>query len=330
MTVFVDPDVPAPTAATGHLRRRLGRSHESDLGEGVRRLHAGAARRSLPALRPGACPRAHRQGGDGETARLVEASLHPLPQVEGTGLQVIREAGFCAEGTHYDFPKPRTSFPVGHLTTGIAYAFPWHRDVWYSAPAQQINWWLPVLDVREDNAMRFDPQRFDQAVANSSGQFDYYQINTARLNTASQNSDEQQARPAALSYTPVDELVVVPPPGAVMLFSGAQLHASIPNTSGRARFSVDFRTVDVADLNAGRGAPLVDVYCTGTAIRDFRRVADDAPFDEDVVTRLFGAPPPGSTLVFTPPTSGGKRKLTHPLSTRRRGTTARSDNSGRD
>ena len=33
-----------------------------------------------------------------------------------------------------------------------------------------------------------------------------------------------------------------------MLFSGAQLHASIPNTSGDARFSVDFRTVDVADL----------------------------------------------------------------------------------
>ena len=36
------------------------------------------------------------------------------------------------EGTHYDLPKPRTSFPVGHLTTGIAYAFPWHRDVRYA------------------------------------------------------------------------------------------------------------------------------------------------------------------------------------------------------
>ena len=45
----------------------------------------------------------------------------------------------------------------------------------------------------------------------------------------------------------------------------------------------------------------MDVSCTGTAIRDFRRVADDAPFDEDSVTRLFGSPPPGSTLVFTPP-----------------------------
>ena len=62
---------------------------------------------------------------------------------------IIAEAGFPPEFTHYDVPKPRTSFPAGHLTTGIAFAFPWHRDVWYSAPAQQINWWLPIFPVRE-------------------------------------------------------------------------------------------------------------------------------------------------------------------------------------
>ena len=222
------------------------------------------------------------------------------PQSKDLICKIIREAGFCAEGTHYDVPKPRTSFPVGHLTTGIAYAFPWHRDVWYGAPAQQINWWLPVFAARDDNSMRFDLRNFDRAVTNSSSQFDYYRNNTARLNTASQISDERQVRPAALNYSPIDELVVVPAPGAVMLFSGAQLHASIPNTSGRARFSVDFRTVDVADLNEGRGAPLVDADCTGTAIRDFRRVTDGAPFDEETVISLFGAPPPGSMLVFDP------------------------------
>ena len=47
---------------------------------------------------------------------------------------IIIEAGLPVEYTHYDVPKPRTSFPVGHLTTGVAFAFPWHRDVWYSAP----------------------------------------------------------------------------------------------------------------------------------------------------------------------------------------------------
>ena len=77
-----------------------------------------------------------------------------------------------------------------------------------------------------------------------------------------------------------------------------QLHTSIPNSSGRARYSVDFRTVDAGDLLAGRGAPLVDAHCTGTAIRDFRNVADESSFDEETVTQLFGAPPPGAMLVF--------------------------------
>ena len=32
---------------------------------------------------------------------------------------VIEEAGFPPEETHYDLPKPRTSFPVGHQNTGF-------------------------------------------------------------------------------------------------------------------------------------------------------------------------------------------------------------------
>ncbi len=211
---------------------------------------------------------------------------------------IIQEAGFPAENTHYDLPKPRTSFPVGHLTTGVAFAFPWHRDVWYSAPAQQINWWLPIFPVREDNAMSFDLQSFDREVPNSSDTFDYYRNNASRLTTATQVTRESQARPGALNHKPDHELVVLPAPGEVLLFSGAQLHASIPNTSGRARFSVDFRTVDVPDLMAGLGAPLTDVHCTGTAIRDFINVKDESMFDEQAVTKLFGAPPSDAMLVF--------------------------------
>jgi hypothetical protein len=211
---------------------------------------------------------------------------------------IIAEAGFPAGGTHYDLPKPRTSFPVGHLTTCVAFAFPWHRDVWYSAPAQQVNWWLPIFPVRESNAMSFDLARFDRAVPNSSDTFDYYRNNASRLTTATQVTREVQARPGALNHEPGQELIILPAPGEVLLFSGAQLHASIPNTSGRARFSVDFRTVDVADLMAGRGAPLVDVQCTGTAIRDFINVADESSFNEQTVVELFGPTPADAMLVF--------------------------------
>jgi hypothetical protein len=214
---------------------------------------------------------------------------------------IIEEAGFPADETHYDLPKPRTSFPVGHLTTGVAFAFPWHRDVWYSAPAQQVNWWLPIFPVREDNAMSFDLPSFDRAVPNTSDAFDYYQNNASRLTTATGVTREVQARPGAIDHHPDHELVVLPAPGQVLLFSGAQLHKSIPNTSGRARFSVDFRTVYVPDLVAGRGAPLADVHCTGTAIRDFVNVADESRFDEETVVKLFGAPPADAMLVFGSP-----------------------------
>ena len=76
------------------------------------------------------------------------------------------------------------------------------------------------------------------------------------------------------------------------------MHASTPNTSGRARFSVDFRTVNVPDLMVGRGAPLVDVYCTGTVIRDFINVADEQRLDERTIVRLFDRRPPDAMLVY--------------------------------
>jgi hypothetical protein len=212
---------------------------------------------------------------------------------------IIEEAGFAPEYTHYDVPKPRTSFPVGHLTTGIAFAFPWHRDAWYSAPAQQINWWLPIFPVTAANAMSFDLASFGREVPNTSGGFDYYENNNRRFSAAKSVGRESQSRPGAVDHTPGTEVVPLPSPGDVLLFSGAQLHKSIPNTSRLARYSVDFRTVDVRDLTSQRGAPLVDAWCTGTSVRDFISTKDESLFDEDLVQSIYGAPPAGVHLVFT-------------------------------
>jgi hypothetical protein len=211
---------------------------------------------------------------------------------------IVAEAGFEAEFTHYDVPKPRTGFPAGHLTTGIAFAFPWHRDTWYSAPVQQINWWLPVFPVRETNAMSFDLSSFARPVPNTSGEFDYYRNNAQRSSTATSVGKEQQSRPGAANHAPGVDVIPLPAPGQVLLFSGQQLHVSIPNSSGLSRYSVDFRTVDTRDLQAGRGAPLVDAHCTGTAIRDFISIKDESPFEEDLVRSIFGAPPQDAMLIY--------------------------------
>jgi hypothetical protein len=299
MTIFVDPQV------TGdELRQRL---YEGNLViltrlPAVSDLVAHTREQLVELFKPHDPEHAHEYVEPAEMARLLGAwkpSFIHSDRSEKLVRDIITQAGLPAEHTHYDVPKPRTSFPVGHLTTGVAFAFPWHRDVWYSAPAQQLNWWLPIYEARPDNSMSFDLQCFDKAVPNSSDTFDYYEINAQRLTTAAQVGQERQSRPGAIDHTPQHELVVLPSPGSVLLFSGAQLHTSIPNTSGLARYSIDFRTVDARDLVAGRGAPLADVHSTGTAVRDFHRVSDGAAFDEATVVSIFGAPPPDAKLVFS-------------------------------
>jgi hypothetical protein len=298
MAIFIDPEL-----SPSDLRQTLYDGHLIVLTHlpSVAALVNHTRDQLSDLFRPYEAEHAHEHFDKAEMAKMLGVwKPHFIHSETSGGLvrDIIGEAGLSDLTTYYDVPKPRTAFPSGHLTTGIAYAFPWHRDVWYSAPAQQINWWLPVYPVRQDNAMTFDPQKFDQAVPNSSDEFDYYETNIARLTTAKSITREAQPRPGALNHRPAIDLPVLPAPGAVLLFSGAQLHATIPNTSGRARYSIDFRTVDVTDLGAGRGAPVVDAYCTGTAIRDFHRLADGAPFDEELVRQHFGAPPEGAMLVF--------------------------------
>jgi hypothetical protein len=202
--------------------------------------------------------------------------------------RITAALGADQELGYADVPKLRTAFPRGGLSTGIAYAFQPHRDTWYAAPAQQINWWLPVWPVAEDNIMEFYPRGFGQKVPNSSGDYDYYRANAwrGRIKDFSGNTDAR-VHPAPVPPLPPDEsrLRLVPPLGGVMLFSGDQLHASIPNTSGVTRYSIDFRTVDLRDVRSGRGAPVADVACTGTSLRDFHRLTDGAGLDDADIAR---------------------------------------------
>lgn len=193
--------------------------------------------------------------------------------------RITNASGASAEDTYADVPKLRTAFPQGGLDTGIAKAFQAHRDPWYAAPLQQVNWWMPVWPVAENNVMEFYPRWFGDAITNTSGAYNYYQANVWRAHIQDfSGSVETRVHPAPALPLPDDEprLCLVPPVGGIMLFSGDHLHASIPHTSGVTRYSIDFRTVHITDLREGRSAPGVDVECTGTALRDFRRLNDDA------------------------------------------------------
>ncbi len=198
---------------------------------------------------------------------------------------VLTEHGCDPELTYFDVPRLRTSTSDDYLTTGIAYAFHPHRDTWYSAPMMQVNWWLPVYDVRPDNVVAFHPQYFDQPVANGSASYNYYEWNRdSRALAAQQIGVDTREQPKPEEPIDLDPHIrPVPPVGGMMVFSGAQLHSSVPNTSGRTRISIDFRTVHRSDVEARRGSPNVDSWSTGTTMRDYLRVSDLERLPEDVI-----------------------------------------------
>jgi len=200
---------------------------------------------------------------------------------------ILRELGCDPVKTYFDVPRMRTATSENYLTSGIAYAFHPHRDTWYSAPFSQINWWLPIFDIEPSNAMAFHPRYWGQPVRNGSREYNYAEWNrTSRQEAAKHITSDTRKQPKAEEPLELDPQVrLLPPVGGMILFSGAHLHSTVPNDSGRTRFSIDFRTVHYDDVLAQRGAPNLDSACTGTTMQDYLRGTDLAHVPEEVCRR---------------------------------------------
>jgi hypothetical protein len=206
--------------------------------------------------------------------------------------QLLNEMGCDADRTYFDVPRMRSSTSHGYLTTGIAYAFHPHRDTWYSAPMSQINWWIPIFPVVSENVIAFHPRYFDRAVINNSWEFNYGEwTETGRREAAKQIGTDTRKQPHAVEDIELDpQIRTVIRPGGILMFSGSHLHSSVPNNSGRTRFSIDFRVVNRDDVEAGIGAPNVDCDCTGTTLGDFLRARDFEHLSNELIAR-FDLPP---------------------------------------
>jgi len=209
------------------------------------------------------------------------------PEAKRLIRDIFVEMGCDLEKTYFDVPKMRSSTSDNYLTTGIAYAWHPHRDTWYSAPPCQINWWIPIYDFQSNNAMAFHPQYWNRPVLNSSKGYNYYLWNQQNRGAHVAQFLKEDPRPLPkpteqLELDPQIRLIV--PAGGIVLFSGAQMHSSVPNTSKKTRFSIDFRVVNLDDVAAKRGAPRVDEECTGTTMRDYLRATDLAHIPENLVS----------------------------------------------
>src|SRR5579859_5997265 len=217
--------------------------------------------------------------------KLKPAFIHH-PESKLRLKELLAEFGCDPEKTYFDVPRMRSSTSGGYLTTGIAYAWHPHRDTWYSAPPCQLNWWFPVYDTAADNTMAFHPRYFSQAVANDSAGYNYYAWNQAHRGNHVAQYTNKDPRPLPRPTEPIEmepQIRLVVPVGGLIIFSGGQMHSSVPNTSGVTRFSIDFRTVHLDDVVGRRGAPNVDSHCTGTTMRDYLRATDLERLPEDVV-----------------------------------------------
>jgi hypothetical protein len=215
---------------------------------------------------------------------------------------VLNEVGCDLDKTYFDVPRLKTIPTLGHHSSGLTYAIHAHRDTWYSAPFCQLNWWLPVYDIGSSSALAFHPRYWAEPIRNGSGKFNHYHWNKYGRKAAADDPGkytESQPRPEEpIELDP--QVRVILPVGGIILFSGAQLHSAVPNTSGRTRFSIDFRTVHLDDVVQQRGAPNVDSAATGTSLRDFLKASDCSRIPDSVVSLYDDDSAVDGELIFQP------------------------------
>lgn len=238
-------------------------------------------------------------------ARYVEilATLKPRfihhPRCKELLPAALAEYGCDLEQTYFDVPRLRTATSGDYLKSGLAYAFKPHRDTWYSPPLCQLNWWLPIYPIEAENGMTFHVGYWNRPLKNSSSEFNYQNWNEhGRKDAVKQVDSDTRRQSEALEPVELDPQVrLVPPADGMFLFSAAHLHSTVPNTSGRTRLSIDFRTVHLGDLLEQRGAPNVDSACTGTTIGDYLRGTDLSHIPEPVATMYRNSLQPETALL---------------------------------
>lgn len=197
---------------------------------------------------------------------VLRARLAATPRYTESLAAIAAVAGSPAD-LAFDPLRLRCVLPGNHLNKGSEVAYAAHRDTWYGNPQCQVNFWIPLQDVTEENSFRFFPDVFEKAVPNTSNTFRY------------DNWMEEHGWQGSKSHAPVTFPAPIQTPangrafsaraGEVIVFSAAHLHQTVKNNTDITRFSLDFRAVHLADHAARRGAPNADNASVPAALRDY-------------------------------------------------------------
>ena len=188
--------------------------------------------------------------------------------------RVIAACGWDPGGVAFDPLRLRVVAHRGHEDPRAAAVYYPHRDTWYGHPQSLITWWIPLHDLAPHETFVFHPERFAEAVPNNSEIFDYdaWVRDGWSLKVGWQDRDAglRAKYPGAIGNVDGGPALGFAAARADnLLFSGAQFHRTLPQTTGRTRFSLDFRVVALADHARGLGAPNADNRSRGSALPDY-------------------------------------------------------------
>ncbi len=192
--------------------------------------------------------------------------------------RVIESCGFDIGQQIYDPARLRAVASNGHLNPCAAPLYYGHRDTWYSHPQSMLTWWIPLHDVIAEETFEFYPEYFARVVENDSEIFDFdaWTADGPEKQIGWQNRDTgRTAGYPSLKESPEGVCIpVIASAADILIFSAQHLHQTCNNVTGQTRFSLDFRTVDLCDLNDGVEAVNVDNRSTGSSVRALVRPSE--------------------------------------------------------
>lgn len=197
------------------------------------------------------------------------------PQMKKLIQSMLQEFECDLDKTYFDLPQLRIVPYRGYLPNNEGMFHNPHRDTWYAAPQCLINWWIPLYNFESESALAFHPLYWEQAVNNNSSQFNQGQDYKVQFRTTEIPHPSEK-----IAIEP--EVRIVLPSSGTILFSGAQMHSAVPNTSGLTRYSLDLRTVHYDDVMAGVGAPNIDSHSCFKLLEKFIQAKDLKPFSRNL------------------------------------------------
>ena len=182
----------------------------------------------------------------------------------------FKKLGFDLSDTYLDkvclrFSPNIDQSSIGNLKPTLA-----HRDTWASNLYHQINWWMPLHDVQDNNSIFIAIDYFKKKVENNSKDWKYRYLRKKNNYPSTPFSN--------IKLTNKEKINLKLKIGQIACFSGHHIHGS--NVGSLKRLNIETRTVCYNDLINYKIPENLDSYGK-KRFRWFRNILNNKSYSED-------------------------------------------------